>query len=401
MTLPSQATGEARTPASAAARLDVLVIGGGLAGAASAIELARAGRRVAVLERAAGPHDKVCGEFLSGEAVEDLSALGLDVAALGAVSIGAVRLAGKLGVHESRLPFAAVSVSRRVLDDALLQRAEAAGALVLRGRTAEGVVRSPAGWCAEVTGPERSYSLEARDVILATGKHDLRGLPRPAGVQNDLVAFKMHMQLGSAAAQLGSNIELALFKNGYGGLQLVEGGAANLCCVVQKSRLRDLGGGWNAVLQAMRTENARLSSRLEGAQPLFGRALAIGAIPYGFVRRDAIAEGLWAVGDQAAVIPSFTGDGMALALHSGRLAAQMLLEGASASAFQLRLYEQLKRQVGVATVLSRAIVTQPQRSLLELAVHMWPGCLQAIAARTRLPERHRLGAACEDACAPV
>ena len=71
---------------------EIVVIGGGLAGAAAATHLARAGHDVLLLERTTGPHDKVCGEFLSYEAQEELEDLGVDLRALGAVPIGSVRV---------------------------------------------------------------------------------------------------------------------------------------------------------------------------------------------------------------------------------------------------------------------------------------------------------------------
>jgi heterodisulfide reductase subunit A-like polyferredoxin len=70
----------------------VLVIGGGAAGGLLAAHLARYGRRVILAERSSGPHDKVCGEFLSEEVARSLSEMGIDLAALGAVQISAVRL---------------------------------------------------------------------------------------------------------------------------------------------------------------------------------------------------------------------------------------------------------------------------------------------------------------------
>ncbi|MBC9179664.1 NAD(P)/FAD-dependent oxidoreductase, partial [Pseudoroseomonas ludipueritiae] len=109
-------------------RHDALVIGGGLAGAALAQQLAAAGRDVLLLERQQGPHDKVCGEFLSGEAVSYLRRLGLDPAALGALPLESLAIAGRGGARCCRLPFPAFSLSRRRLDEALLAHAAAAGA---------------------------------------------------------------------------------------------------------------------------------------------------------------------------------------------------------------------------------------------------------------------------------
>ena len=86
---------------------EALIVGGGPAGAALAALLARAGRRVILIEREAGPHDKVCGEFVSGEAAAYLHALGLDPAGLGAVAIDTVRLAARGASAEAALPFPA------------------------------------------------------------------------------------------------------------------------------------------------------------------------------------------------------------------------------------------------------------------------------------------------------
>lgn len=72
---------------------EVLIIGGGVAGCAASIALARRGRSVTLIEREPTPRHKVCGEFLSGEALEELVALGIDVTSLHAVPIDYVRLA--------------------------------------------------------------------------------------------------------------------------------------------------------------------------------------------------------------------------------------------------------------------------------------------------------------------
>ena len=89
-----------------------IAVGGGLAGAAFALELARNRASVSVLEATRGPHHKVCGEFLSAEAQRLIAYLGLDLAALGATSIGRFRLAAGRHRAEAPLPFRAAGLSR-------------------------------------------------------------------------------------------------------------------------------------------------------------------------------------------------------------------------------------------------------------------------------------------------
>jgi flavin-dependent dehydrogenase len=357
-------------------KAEVLVIGGGLAGSAAAIALAKGGREVLLVEREALPQHKVCGEFLSREALTYLTALGVDVVAMGAVPIAAVRLASVRGVSETPLPFTAMSLTRRRLDKALLRLAAEAGVRVVRGCSVDGL---EAGWRARLdSGAE---IIDASAVFLATGKHDLRGRPRPAGRQNDLVAFKMYWRLAAVqAAALAEHVELILYRGGYAGLQPVEDEVANLCCLIERAELQRLGGHWEKLLAAMLAQSPHLRERLHGAEALLKKPLAVSAIPYGFVRERT--DGVWCLGDQAAVIPSFTGEGMSIALHTGMLAAQMYLGDKSAADFQQRAHHELTRQVGLATWLSRGLVARP--GLLAGAARGWPGALQVVAKQTRI-----------------
>ncbi|PRQ09649.1 NAD(P)/FAD-dependent oxidoreductase [Enhygromyxa salina] len=362
---------------------DALIVGGGLAGAALAIRLATAGRAVTLLERSTGPHDKVCGEFLSSEGVAMLASLGVDVSALGAVAIQAVRLCSRRQVTAAPLPFAGASLSRRVLDEALLERAAAAGARILRGTRVSELTRDGAAWSARIAGGSQ---LAGRSVFLATGKHDLRSHKRPPGVQADLVAFKLHWRLTpSETAKLEGHVELVLFEGGYAGLQLIERGRANLCLVIRRQRLLALGQRWERVLHAIRRESAHLDARLAGAHAYQRRPLALSAIPYGYVRR--YTNGLWRLGDQAAVIPSFTGDGMSIALHSANLAASIYLHGGSAQDYQGQLARDVGPRIELATRLSRALVQRRGQRVLALAAWIWPGLMSTVATHTRVPDR--------------
>lgn len=354
------------------------MVGGGPAGAAAATQLARAGVAVMLLEREPTSQHKVCGEFLSGEALAYLQQLGADLQGLNAVPLTTVRIAGRTGYIERTLPFAAMSLTRRCLDEHLLALADRAGVDVRRGCTVDRLERCNSGWCATLANGQQ---LSGRDVFLATGKHDLRGHPRAAGRQPGLVAFKMYWHLSAAEHDaLGNAVELVTYSGGYAGLQPVEGGCANLCCLVQGDTLRCLGKSWNALLSHMLQASPHLRQRLAGAQSLLDRPLTIASLPYGFVRQHS--DGMWYLGDQAAVIPSFTGDGMSLALHTGMQAAQHYLQGSSADTYQQTLAAQVARQVSVATVLSKALVRVPQVCLV--VPRLWPAAVDRIARLTRI-----------------
>jgi flavin-dependent dehydrogenase len=359
-----------------------LIVGGGPAGAALAVLLARAGRPVTLVERDPGPRHKVCGEFISGEAAAYLLDLGLDLQALGAVPILKVRLAARGPAAEAPLPFAAFSLSRRRLDEALLQHAAACGAVVRRGCKVRALTPCEGGWRAAVHG---GAELQAGAVFLATGKHDLKGFRRPQGLHRGLVGFKMHWRLAPAqAAALVEAVELHLFPGGYAGLEPIEEGLANLCLVVGKGAL---GGGvaWPGVLQSLTTACPGLASRLRGAAPLWARPLAIAAIPYGHV--GSANDGLWRLGDQFAVIPSFAGDGIGIALHSAQAAAGAWLAGEDAPAFNRALKADLGARVRGSALLSRLLVQGWAQPLAAGLTRLRPQLLSAAAVRTRIPEK--------------
>lgn len=363
---------------------ECLVVGGGLAGAMAALRLAAAGRDVLLVEKERGAHDKVCGEFLSPEAVHYLRAAGVDPVELGAESVDRLRVSVASRTVAVDLPFSALSLSRSVLDEALLARAADHGCRMLRGSAVASLMRHDHRWIARLSS---GATVLADHVFLATGKHDLRGWARAAGRQNDLVGFKLHGRLAPEPTNaLRGGMELFLFRDGYGGLSLVEDGMANLCLVVRKARLQRLGG-WPALLRTLLAECAALRTLLKDAQPLWERPLAISSIPYGYLAPRAAAgqDGLWPVGDQIAVIPSFTGDGMSIALHSASLAAACFLAGETPDAYRARLATQLQRGMTLATALSRAMVTRGGRTLAPALLTMAPGLLRSIAVRTRIP----------------
>lgn len=358
---------------------EALILGGGPAGAALATQLARGGRSVEVIEQSAAGHHKVCGEFLSREAVAYLHALGLDLRALGAMPIQGVRLAARRTIAACDLPFPALSLTRRSLDEALLALAAQAGATILRGRRVDALSPADTKWAAQVSGGEMR---RGATVFLATGKHDLTGHRRPPGAQNNLVAFKMYFRLAPAQQRaLHGWVELFLFPGGYAGLQLAEQCEANLCLLVEREIFAACNHQWSGLFAHLLNSCDSLAERLDAAQPLLAKPLALSSIPYGTLIKRA-QPGLWRLGDQAAVIPSFSGDGISIALHSASLAAGMYLRRASSAEFASRLHSELHSSVQLATKLSHLMIAAPS---IAHAARLWPPMLGYFATRTRIP----------------
>jgi len=368
-------------------REQVLVAGGGLAGAAAACLLAASGTPVVLFERETTPVDKICGEFLSSEAQQYLERLGLPLAAMGGHPITHFRLVRSNASIEVALPFRALGLSRRTLDAALLDLAVQRGAEVRRGIRVQRA-DDAAGLIVETSGFER---LNPATLFLATGKQDMRGLRRNvATLPEDLVGFKTYFKLAPEQSRaLSGRVEVMLFDQGYAGLQSVEGNRANLCLLVDRSALRRCGGNWEDLLGELKERCDILSLRLSDAEPLLEKPISIFRVPYGFVHQPSAADhpDVFRLGDQVAVIPSFTGDGMSIALHSAAMAVDTYQANEDARAYHERLRRDVAWQIARAGLLYR-IGRKPtgQRALLALA-RVWPGALRLAAASTRIPAR--------------
>ena len=356
--------------------MSTVIIGGGPAGASAAIHLARSGRQVTLFERESGPAHKVCGDFLSAEALRSLLGCGIDPVRLGAAPIGRVRLVSGPWDAVADLPFAACGLSRRTLDAALLDSARLTGADVRAGAA----VRSLG-------------EIDVGDVLLATGKHALRGASR-VGKPGPLVGFKTYLRLRAAQTEaLRGHVELVLYRDGYAGLQLVEDDVATLCLLAARSRLQ-ASGGFEALLTWLRRVSPHLDRRLDDAEPILARPLAVFGLAYGRVHVPRPDDRFWRLGDQAAVIPSLTGDGVSIALHSGALAARMIANGGDAYRYHQTLRRTLGGQVARAHAIQGLLATAMGRIAAVSACRALPALLRAIARATRIDPaaEHRLRA---------
>lgn len=354
-------------------------MGGGPAGCAAAIVLARGGVSPLLIERAAGDRNVVCGGFLGWDALAALRRLGVDADALGAGRITRLRLISGRERVDAALPRPAAGLSRRALDRELMRLAVESGANALRGIGVKAA--DPAGHSVRL---DDGKEIACEALLLATGKHELRGLARPLANRTDLAAG-LRVSLPATAtrqAALAGTIELHLFDGGYAGLLLQEDGTANLCFSVSRRRLSAAGSPKNLLTEIV-AEAPILGERLEGQLP--AELEAVAGVPYGWIAKST-GPGVFRLGDQAGVIASLAGDGIAIALTSGEGAARALLDGGpeAAHAWQGRFAARARRPIHVAEALRHAAERATPRNVLMQIIGFAPGLATAAAGLTRI-----------------
>jgi menaquinone-9 beta-reductase len=307
---------------------DLIVAGGGPAGSATATIAARAGRRVLLLEKSKFPRHKVCGEFISAESVEILRTLlgSAAPAVLGSapeVSTAELYIAGERIAVRLRSP--AVSISRLALDQALWNAAINAGVVVRENTAVRSMARS-SEFVAICNGAE----FTATAVVNATGRwSELNDHTESSG----RIGFKAHF--AEAAPRAG--VQLYFFDGGYCGIQAVSTGVINVCGMAEKRMARDL--------EALLQRHPALYERSRGWQQI---TEAVATYPLAF-RAETPTTGLIInVGDAAAFVDPFIGDGISIALQTGVLAGQLLCatpDVRAAAAQYERAYKQHVRPV--------------------------------------------------------
>ena len=310
-------------------RVDVIVVGGGPAGAATAVRLAQAGRSVVLFERSPAWRWRACGVFTSPAAVAELRLLGLDRAVRQGLArpIPAMRVETRAGTRfrltygdDGSLLAPAVGLDRSRLDPLLLDRARGAGADVRAGATVrETDVGGGIGRVVHDVG-----ELEAEVVVGADGLRSIVG--RSAGVGaapplGDRAALSFHV--ADPTPDIPRDARMIVFDGGYVGLAPVPGGRVNVGIVLGSPAWRDRlrVERADAVARAVMAAVPRadddpvdwsaplLTDRIEGVAPVGAR-----------VRHRAGAR--WVlVGDAAGFLDPFTGEGLHRALVSARLAA--------------------------------------------------------------------------------
>jgi flavin-dependent dehydrogenase len=340
---------------------DVLVIGGGPAGSATAAILARCGVRVTIIDRAHFPRAKPCGDYLNPGCDAVLARLGVrdSLIGAGAQPVRGMRVATPDGTA-LRLPFARSSgwaLPRHTLDHLLLGHAARSGAVVIEDARVCGVeqVRHHAVVHAEHAGARR-VSYVGRLVIGGDGRHStaarmINGASAPLRGRYTVGAYLEGVAPASGGGQLG---ELHLGTHRYCGVAYLPGGQANVTIALSRPELRR----WKGDMEYRYWETLRtfpdLADRVRSARRT-GRFQTSGPLAY---RRGRTASGrVLLVGDAAGHVDPMTGQGLFLALRGAELAAQAAqdaLSGVVSAA--LRRYERAyRREFGSVFLMSRIL----------------------------------------------
>ena len=330
---------------------DVVVVGAGPAGAATAFHLAQAGADVVLLEKASFPRDKICGDGLTPRAVKQLIGMGFDLDAPGWQKNKGLRIVG--AGHRLELPwpeltsfppFGAVR-TRQDLDETLARHAQKAGARltertavtgpVLEDRTGRvvGVTARAVDEKGRRSGGELTYRaplVVACDGVssrLATSMGITRRENRPMAVaartyyrtpRHDDPWMESWLELWDGKPQESTLLP------GYGWIFGVGDGTANVGLGLLNTSAAFQSVDLKAVLATWLAHTPEeWGFRDEANQE--GR-IASAALPMGFNRKPHYTRGMLLVGDSGGMVNPFNGEGIDYALESGHMAADIILQ---------------------------------------------------------------------------
>lgn len=338
---------------------DVLVIGGGPAGATAAFQLASAGISVTLVDRARFPRDKVCGESLSPGAMARLRAIGMwpaDEAGsqnppasmpVRGMKVRSPRGTTFSGAYRSGANGAGLAVRRTVLDHSLLERARERGARIVEGiEVTRGEVTAEGGATifARANG-NASLRYEARRVIVADGRRSFLarqlGFIEPENLNNERRRFAVRAHCEGVTG-LSDFAEMEVGRGGYCGIAPLSATRANVCYVLFTDVLdmapATIEQDFRRHIEGFRGVAHRLAqARIEGAIRIAG--------PLRLRSKRQTNGPFLACGDTTGFLDPFTGEGIAHAIATGIRAARAVGESLQGRAVALREYERYVRSL--------------------------------------------------------
>ena len=320
---------------------DVGIIGGGLAGLAASILLAKDGYSVAVFEKEAYPFHKVCGEYVSMESWNFLESLGLRLQDLNLPLIDTLHLTAPNGKEFiTKLPLGGFGISRYKLDSSLAKIAVETGVHLFtntkvtdvsfkqRHEIYFGDEMITAKACCAAYGKRSNLDL----------KWDRRFFKEQSHRLNNYVGIKYHVTTDREANVIG----LHNFYNGYCGISKIEDDKYCLCYMTKAENLKSNNNSIKEMEHRILFQNPHLKKIFLHSKPIQGFPVTISQIS--FTQKSKVEKGVLVLGDAAGMITPLCGNGMSIALHTAKIASFLIIEylqGATAHSVLGKKYEQL------------------------------------------------------------
>jgi flavin-dependent dehydrogenase len=296
---------------------DVLIIGGGLAGLTAAIHLSQKNLKVTLIEKSAYPRHKVCGEYISNEILPYLRSIGVDVCALNPTKISKFEFTTTTGkTTKAELPLGGFGISRYALDDFLYQKALANNCTIIKENVIDVSFNND---IFNITTPNQI--LTAKIVLGAFGKRSNvdQVLDRNFfNKKSPWLAVKAHYS-GDLDNDL---VTLHNFNGGYCGVSKVENNIINICYLADYSTFKQYKN-IEDYQQNVLCKNKHLKSIFENSELLFDKPLTISQIS--FDKKHPVENHIIMIGDTAGLIHPLCGNGMAMAIHSAKIASELIL----------------------------------------------------------------------------
>ena len=297
----------------------VVIIGGGLAGLTCAIQLCKAGVPCTVIEKKEYPFHRVCGEYISNEVVPYLKANGLYPGEFNPPQIKNFLLSSVSGRHEKmKLDLGGFGISRFTFDNYLYKKAKNAGVQFLLSQEVERVLFNSNKFFIHTT----STQLEADVVIGAFGKRSRmdRFLNRRfLNARSPYVGVKYHIRCDYP----DDLISLHNFSGGYCGMSNVEDKKTTLCYLTHRDTVKQFKS-LVVMEQSVMFKNPYLRSVFTNAEFLFQKPEVINEVS--FVTKTPVEDHILMAGDSAGMIAPLCGNGMAMAIHSGKILSDLISE---------------------------------------------------------------------------
>jgi len=386
------------------ANFDAIIIGAGPAGSSAAIQLARAGWSVALIEKQPFPRRKVCGECIAASNMPLLEDLGIGAAfeAIAGPELRKVALMRGDQTITADLPPATHekyrwgrTLGRDKLDMLLVEQAGAVGAHVLQPYTVQTIEGEIGNWRCVVRAKDVTSTTLTLHAPLAIDSHGsweaLTSSHRRLRVTrraSDLFAFKANFRNTSLAEGV---LPILLFEGGYGGMVVVDGGMATLACCVRRDHLEICRRGapglpiGEAVEKMLQRECGGVGRALRNASRV-GVWLSVGPLDPGI--RVGTGDDLFRIGNAAGEGHPIIGEGMSMALQSSWLLCTQLLaaqrrEGFSVETWQReaqrRYAEQWRHEfvprMRLASAFSHVAMRPAFSAPLMVLARVWPGML--------------------------